>query len=118
MTKYVIVSVAENEVVRGESLYYPITIWVFVIINFVLGGLSIFADARAYETSKRKDVEKKVTIRVERVRGFSRSIDLNENCIIQWGALISDIFLFDQIVDDDPRHVVPVRHVGRRFVTA
>ena len=60
MTKYVIVSVAENEVVRGEGLYYPISIWVNVIINSLLGGLSIFTNARAYETSKCKDVEKKV----------------------------------------------------------
>ncbi len=53
--------IVEDEVVSDESLDNCFTRWISVMIDFVLSGLGIFAQARSNVVTKSLDVEKEVT---------------------------------------------------------
>jgi hypothetical protein len=53
--------IVEDEVVGNEGLDNRFTRWISVMIDFVLSGLGIFAQARSDVATKSHDVEKEVT---------------------------------------------------------
>ncbi len=53
--------IVEDEVAGNESLDNHFTRWISVMINFILSGLGIFAQARSDVVTKSHDVKKKVT---------------------------------------------------------
>ncbi len=53
--------IAEDEVVGVESLDECFTRWIHMMINFILSGLGIFAQARSDVATKSHNVEKEVT---------------------------------------------------------
>ena len=53
-----IVFIVEDEVVGGKRLDYSRAVGIYVIINFVLGGLGVFADTGANVACKSQNVEK------------------------------------------------------------
>ncbi len=50
--------VIEDEVIGGERFDDACSCWVDMVINFVLGGLCIFADARSDETGEGQHIKK------------------------------------------------------------
>jgi hypothetical protein len=53
--------VVEDEVVGNESLDNHFVRWISVIIDFILSGLGIFAQARSDVATESHDVKKEVT---------------------------------------------------------
>ncbi len=53
--------IVEDEVVGNESLDDHFTRWIGMMINFILRGLGIFAQARSDVATGSHDVEKEVT---------------------------------------------------------
>ena len=53
--------IVDDEVVGDESLDNNFSKWISVMIDFVLSGLGIFAQARSDVATKSHDVEKEVT---------------------------------------------------------
>ncbi len=53
--------IVEDEVVGNESLDEHFTRWISMMINFILSGLGIFAQARSDVATKSHDVKKEVT---------------------------------------------------------
>ncbi len=53
--------IVEDEVVGDESLDDRFTRWIGMMINFILSGLGVFAQARSDVATKSHDVEKEVT---------------------------------------------------------
>ncbi len=53
--------IVEDEVIGDESFDNCFTRWISVMINFILSGLGIFAQARPDIATKSHDVKKKVT---------------------------------------------------------
>jgi hypothetical protein len=53
--------IVEDEVVGNERLYNRFSRWISVMINFIMSGLGIFAQARSNVATKSHDVKKEVT---------------------------------------------------------
>ncbi len=53
--------IIENEVGGNESFDNCLTRWISVMIDFILSGLGIFAQARPDVATQSQDVEKEVT---------------------------------------------------------
>jgi hypothetical protein len=53
--------IVEDEVIGNESLDDPFIRWIGMMINFILSGLGIFAQARSNVATESYNVEKKVT---------------------------------------------------------
>jgi hypothetical protein len=53
--------IVEDEVVGDESLDDRFTRWIGMMINFILSGLGIFAQARFDVATKSHDIEKEFT---------------------------------------------------------
>ena len=53
--------IIEDEVVGNESLDDRYTRWIGMMINFILSGLGVFAQARSDVVTKSHDVKKEVT---------------------------------------------------------
>ncbi len=53
--------IVEDEVVGNESFDNRFTRWISVMIDFILSGLGIFAQARSDVATKSHDVKKEVT---------------------------------------------------------
>ncbi len=53
--------IAEDEVLGDESLDECFIRWIGMMINFILSGLGVFAQARSDVATKSHDVEKEVT---------------------------------------------------------
>jgi hypothetical protein len=53
--------IVEDEVVGDESFDNHFTIWISVMIDFILRSLGIFAQARSDVATKSHDVKKEVT---------------------------------------------------------
>jgi hypothetical protein len=53
--------IIEDEVVGNESLDNHLTRWISVMIDFILSGLDIFAQARSGVATKSHNVKKEVT---------------------------------------------------------
>jgi hypothetical protein len=53
--------IVENEVVGNESLDDHFTRWIGMMIDFILSGLGIFAQARSYVATKSHEVKREVT---------------------------------------------------------
>ncbi len=53
--------IVEDEVIGDESLDDCFTRWISMMINFILSGLGIFAQARSNVVTKSHDVKKAVT---------------------------------------------------------
>jgi hypothetical protein len=53
--------IIEDEVIGNESLDNRFTRWISVMINFILSGLGIFAQARSDVATKSHDIKKEVT---------------------------------------------------------
>jgi hypothetical protein len=53
--------IVEDEVVGNESLDNRFTRWISVMINFVLSGLGIFAQARSDVATESHNIEREVT---------------------------------------------------------
>ncbi len=57
----VLLLIVEDEVVGNECLDDRFTIWIGMMINFILSGLGVFAQARSDVATKSHDVKKEVT---------------------------------------------------------
>jgi hypothetical protein len=53
--------IIEDEVVGDDSFDDRFTRWIGMVINFILSGLGIFAQARSDVATKSHDVKKEVT---------------------------------------------------------
>jgi hypothetical protein len=53
--------ILEDEVVGDESLDDHFTRWISIMINFILRGLGVFAQARSDVAAESHDVKKEVT---------------------------------------------------------
>jgi hypothetical protein len=53
--------IVDDEVVGGKSLDDRFTRWIGMMINFILSGLGVFAQARSDVVTKSHDVKKEVT---------------------------------------------------------
>ncbi len=53
--------IIEDEVVGNESLDDRFTRWISMMINFILSGLGVFAQARSNVATKSHDIKKEVT---------------------------------------------------------
>ncbi len=53
--------IVEDEVIDNESLYNRFARWRSVMIDFILSGLGIFAQARSDVATKSHNVKKEVT---------------------------------------------------------
>jgi hypothetical protein len=53
--------IVEDEVVGDESLDDRFTRWIGMIIDFILSGMGIFAQARSNVATKSHDIKKEVT---------------------------------------------------------
>ncbi len=53
--------IIEDEVVGDESLDDRFTRWISMMLNFILSGLGIFAQARSDVATKSPDIKKEVT---------------------------------------------------------
>ncbi len=53
--------IVEDEVVGDESLDDRFTRWIGMMINFILSGLGVFAQARSNVATESHDVKKEVT---------------------------------------------------------
>ncbi len=53
--------IVEDEVLSNESLDDHFTRWIGMMINFILSGLGVFAQARSDVATKSQDVKKEVT---------------------------------------------------------
>jgi hypothetical protein len=53
--------IVEDEVVGDESLDDRFTRWIGMMINFILNGVGVFAQARSDVATKSHDVKKEVT---------------------------------------------------------
>ncbi len=57
----VLLLIVEGEVIGDESLDDRFTRWIGMMINFILSGLGVFAQARSDVETKSRGVEKEVT---------------------------------------------------------
>jgi hypothetical protein len=76
-----------------------------MVIDFVLGGLCVFADARSDEMGEGQHIENWILIGIVRMRRGSGSLELCEDGAVYWAALAGYGFFLDEIVNDDTRHV-------------
>jgi hypothetical protein len=53
--------IVEDEVVGNESVDDRFNRWIGMMINYILSGLGVFAQARSDVATKRHDVKKEVT---------------------------------------------------------
>ncbi len=53
--------IVEDEVIGDESLDDRFTRWICMMIDFILSGLGVFAQARSDVATKSHDVKKEVT---------------------------------------------------------
>jgi hypothetical protein len=53
--------IIEDEIIGDEGLDDRFTRWISMMIDFILSGLGVFAQARSYVATKSHDVKKEVT---------------------------------------------------------
>ncbi len=83
--------IVEDEVVGDESLDNHFTRWISMMIDFILSGLGIFAQARSDVATKSHDVKKEVTDRILAFAGYCRSTQLGKDFVVKQSTLPRDI---------------------------
>jgi hypothetical protein len=83
--------IVEDEVVGKESLDNHFTRWISVMINFILSGLGIFAQARSDVATKSHNVKKEVTDLILPFAGCGRLMQLGKIFVVERSTLPRDI---------------------------
>jgi hypothetical protein len=83
--------IVEDEAVGNESLDNRFTRWISVMIDFVLSGLGIFAQARSNVATESHNVKKEVTDRILTFAGCGHSMQLSKNLVVKRSTLPNNI---------------------------
>jgi hypothetical protein len=102
----------EGKVLGGECFYDLAARRVSVVIDLQLGCLHVFADLRAYVLGEGDYVRKKATVWVQVVGVASRLLFFGKDCTIEGSTLLCYVLFFDDVVSDDPSHIIFVIKVN------
>jgi hypothetical protein len=100
--------VKENKVFSSKCFYDLAARWVSMVINLPLGCLCIFANLWANVLTEGDYIGEEAAIRVWVVGFTSQLLDFSKDGIIEGSSLYSYVFLFYDVVYDDPCHTVIV----------
>ena len=85
-----------------------------MVINLVLGCLSIFAQTRTDVATQGNDVEEKTLCRVVAFARLCRFTQLGKDLVVERSALPCNLLFSHHVRDKDGRHIVGIGQVGRR----
>jgi hypothetical protein len=83
--------IIDDEVVGNESLDDRFTRWISMMINFILSGLGVFAQARSNVATKSHNVKKKVTDLILAFAGYGYLTQLGKDFVVKQSTLPCNI---------------------------
>ncbi len=83
--------IVEDEVVGDESLDDRFTRWISMMIDFILSGLGVFAQARSNVAAESHDVKKEVTDLILAFAGYGHSTQLGKDFVVKRSTLPCNI---------------------------
>ncbi len=108
--------VKEGNILGGKCFYDLAARGLNVVINLWMGHLQLFAHSRAYVSGKGDYVGKKATVWFLVVRFASRLLYLSKDGTIKGSTLLCYVLFFDNVVNDDPSHIMFIIEIDRQSV--
>jgi hypothetical protein len=83
--------IVEDEVVGDESLDDHLARWISMMIDIILSGLGVFAQARSDVATESHDVKEEVTDWILTFAGYGHSTQLGKDFVVEQSTLPCDI---------------------------